>query len=913
MAKARYAIGIDLGTTNCSLAYVDLEAASAPRPLLLSIPQWEGEGQLGSSLKLPSFVWFMPKSMVKQNTRQLPWSSPTERVHLVLGREAKFRALKEPDRVAFAAKSWLSVGAPSTRQAAILPWGSASLSGDERLSPLAVQKLLLQHMANAWNAQFAAGDDPQPFHEQHIVITVPASFDDLAQGLTLDAARQAGYPADVELLEEPQAAFYDWFGHHPEIKNQRGEKLVLVCDIGGGTSDFTLLRIAAGGEKITRLRVSEHLLLGGDNIDLALAENLRERLVGATEAPRQAWQLLVGQARQLKEDVLTQQGPADELFHVSLPSGSDLFAAYASTSISRGELQDLILGGFFPKVGSNDTPHRPQAGLRNFGLPFVQDTAITRHLAAFLRSQKVDALLCAGGSLTPLFLQEHIREVLQSWQADHEIERCDHPEPDLAIARGAAWYAWQRYHGSSLVENRYPRSLYVELSGNDGRLHYLCLVPRGQARAELVRLAPPGLYLRVGQPVMFRLYSSLEDPMPAPELLLSWHALPPMTTAVAPKNGQNKSGLVPVALEAQIRETGVFELSCRSLEDDSQSWRLNFALESTESENSTFEDESLAAASTEARVAPDKIKQAVQLLQKAFAKGSVVVEGLRVEALPRQLEDILGLPREEWPLSTLRQLWDPLQESMHRRQKSAEHESAWLYLAGFCLRPGWGSPRDPERIRQLWSLFDHGWNKVYADDRRLENQWWLMWRRVAGGLDPTQQSRILDKLLPQLRKDGSTSPEMIRLAAALERASMDKRLQTGRVLAQQISSGQKDLLEPRIWSLARISSRFPLSAGPEAVVPAHAVEEWSDLLKALPWPAKSYQRLGLFYQLAGRMRGEKALDIDPSYRQDFLERLKQNGADAEVLESLQKVQKRTAALNQQLFGESLPSGFVLHS
>lgn len=940
MAKARYAIGIDLGTTNCTLAYVDLEANAAPRPELLSIPQWEGEGQLGSSTKLPSFVWFMPKALVKREERRLPWHATDARVQLVLGREAKFRALKEPDRVAFAAKSWLSVGAPSTRQAKILPWGSASLTGEERLSPVGVQKLLLEHMAAAWNVQFALGDDPQPLHEQHLVITVPASFDDLAQTLTLDAAAQAGFPASTELLEEPQAAFYDWFSLAAKQLSGAAEKLVLVCDIGGGTSDFTLLRVEKDGSKISRLRVSEHLLLGGDNIDLSLAEHFRQQLLGSAEAPRSAWQLLLAQARQLKEEVLSQSKDASEneassqgeetLYHVSLPTSQtqNLFGSYASASISRRALKNLIIEGFFPAVEATAKPRRPETGLRSFGLPFVQDTAVTRHLAAFLQGTKIDALLCAGGSLAPTFLQRHLCDVLQSWQPQHPIELLDHSEPDLAIARGAAWYGWQRYHGTQLVESRYPRSLYLELASEEdpASQRYLCLVPRGQPRSEIARLEVPGLglHLRVGQVVSFRLFSSLDEALPPSEALAlreplpSWQALPTMTTEISlgtsAKAGAGKQALVPVALEALVRETGVLELSCRSLTDPDQSWRLSFALEGAEAAMPSAQEER-AVSGLELRdpaSEPTRIKAAIELLQKAFGKAGGN-DGIKPEQLPKQLEELLGSPRDKWPLATLRQLWEPLREGMHRRQRSAEHESSWLYLAGFCLRPGWGAPRDPERIKQLWPLFDHGWNKAFPEDRRLENQWWLLWRRVAGGLNAQQQSRILDKLLPQLRKDGGASPEMIRLAAALERAPMDKKLQTGRVFAQQISSGQKDLLDARIWSLARISSRYPLAAGPEAVVPPHAVEEWADLLKALPWPAKTYQRLGLFYQLAGRLRGEKALDIDPAYREDFLERLKQSGAEAEALAALTEVQKRTVALDQQLFGESLPAGLVLRS
>jgi molecular chaperone DnaK (HSP70) len=904
MASPRFAIGIDLGTTNCSLAYVPLDLIN-PEVQLLPIPQWEGENQIISDVRLPSFAWILPKSLIKQQTRHMPWHGAEDRITTVLGREAKFRALAEADRVAFAAKSWMSVGALSTRQAPILPWGSAVLVGDERLSPVTIQSLLLSHLRDAWNASFAS---EAPFHEQRIVITVPASFDDVAQRLTLEAAKLAAYPESLELLEEPQAAFYDWYALLPHPEHLKTQKIA-VCDVGGGTCDFTLLSVQgqiSGEPHIDRLRVSEHLLLGGDNIDLALAEALKLRM-GVGELPRHSWHLLLAQSRSLKEEVLSHEGEADAIFHVSVPlQAQQLFGNHASASITRAEIQTLLIEGFFPRVSSDSKPEKTKNALRSFGLPYVQDTAITRHLAAFLQGTEIDALLCAGGTLMPRFLRRHLQTVLESWQVGKAVPLLEQPHPDLAIARGAAWYAWQRHKGQTLVTSHFPRSVFLELGTDSGQNHYLCLIPRGHARGQVARLEPEGLHLRVGQAVSFHLYSTLEAASLVQHPDPDWQALPPLTLELKAQQAKDqKAQLVPVALEALVRETGVLELSCRSLIDSTQSWSLDFALEGPSRPDTAIATGISPSASTLANR-----EQAQSTVRQSFSKNQDS-DSLRVSQLPKRLEDILGLPREDWPVPLLREIWDTLEEGLHRRQKSLEHEASWLYLAGFCLRPGWGAARDPQRVRLLWTLFDHGWNKQFAQDKRLENQWWLLWRRIAGGLDGEQQRKILDRILPTLRKDKDAAAEMIRLAATLEKAPMEKKIQLGRLFTQQLLNGVRDQLDARMWALARLASRYPWAAGPEAVVPAHIVEEWAEQLKALPWPSKSMQKLTLFYQLGGRMRGEPALDIDPDYRRHFIERLETAGIDKSQIEPVRSFQERSSNLDLQLFGEALPSGFVL--
>jgi molecular chaperone DnaK (HSP70) len=891
--QGSYVIGIDLGTTNCSLAFAQRAAGDEQPVELLEIPQWDGEGRLFRDVKLPSFTWILPKPLQKNGSRRLPWHGPEAQVKWVVGREAKAELLKDQGRVIHSAKSWLSVGAGSTRQTAFLPWASAAVGADEKLSPVLVQSAYLEHMKQAWDASQA-----EPFIEQRIVITVPASFDELAQRLTLEAAKQAGFPEGVQLLEEPLAAFHDYWQKDAR-KEQSG--VILICDVGGGTSDFSLLRVEASSSEphMERIKVSDHILLGGDNIDLHLAHQLARKM-GPDELPRSSWALLLSQIRKLKEDVLSASGPAEEEFHVSVPlKPQALLGAYASASITRQELLDSIMEGFFPPVPPEARPEKTAAtGLRSWGLPFAEDTAVTRHLAAFLDGQRIDAVLFAGGTLLPLPLQKHILTVLQSWQPLHPIQHLHYSDPDLAVARGAARYAGLKARASTLVHSPYPQSLYVALQNKEGLEQLICLIPRGWPRETPAVLQIPGLKLRLGSEVVFRLYASSDgigDTIGGDAPTEARLRPLPLVSTMLDKGAAE----IPISLQAIVRETGLLQLHCRAEDDSGRNWLLDFTIEGqsdSSTETSTAQD---------AKV-PPRFAEAEKAIKAHFSKQGVPAG---VSSLPKFLEEILG-PRSEWNMPTLRAMWPAVAEAMFRRQKDVDGEAAWLYLAGFCLRPGFGASRDSERMQSLWRIFDQGYSKGAAE-KKLEEQWYLLWRRVAGGLNRAQQNRIMDRILPAIRKIGEAGPEMIRLAASLERADAARRIQLGRTLLQQIASGNKDQLDARIWALARVSSRYPLYAGPEAVLPIAMIEEWAEQLKPLPLRSRAWQKLSLFYSWAGRRRGDVLMDLDEPWRAHFIERLREAGADPADIEAVASPQGRDQQFLQEMFGESLPLGLVI--
>ncbi|MCX6130131.1 MAG: hypothetical protein NTX25_13830, partial [Proteobacteria bacterium] len=419
------------------------------------------------------------------------------------------------------------------------------------------------------------------------------------------------------------------------------------------------------------------------------------------------------------------------------------------------------------------------------------------------------------------------------------LQLLSHASPDLAIARGAAYFAGLTQQSSARVQSPSPQSLYLSLEQADGQLLYFCLIPRAWPREKPARLELPGLRLRLGQDVGFRLFASndAKGDHIAKEVPYhsSWRALPQLSTRLQHNSRQAKE--IPVSLEAIIRETGLLELRCLADDDSGLSWLLDFSLET----------EAPLSLQIGSQTSPIDAKQwlAVEnLLDKSFGN---LGNPSGISSLTRQIEEIIG-KREDWTIPTLRALWKPLSEAMFRRQRDTDTESAWYYLAGYALRPGFGSSLDGERIQSLWRLFDSGplKNKM---DKKLEAQWYLMWRRVAGGLNRAQQNRLLDRILPQLRKEAEAGPELIRLAACLERADSNKRIQVGRALLQHIG--------------------------------------------------------------AGRRRGEILTDLDEAWRQHFVERLKEAKASDELIRPVLEPIASDEHLLRELFGESLPLGLIL--
>src|SRR5579863_2706639 len=479
-------IGIDLGTTNSALAYVAETAGSPDYPEIkvLEIPQYVAPAQIEPRRTLPSFLFLGDQTYVGAYAREQGALVPTKTVH--------------------SAKSWLS-NPEVDRTAKILPWDAQE--GGRVLSPVEVSTRILKHLADAW--QKAQGS---PLAAHNVVLTVPASFDEEARELTVIAAREAGFEK-LTLIEEPAAAFYSWIANDltRSQKSLFDGQTVLVCDVGGGTSDFTLIRVAREGDRIdfTRTAVGKHLLLGGDNLDLTLAW-LVESKIGKALSLRQRSGLR-RQCAAAKERLLADPTLSSAEITV-LGGGSSLVGGTLKTEILREEVLELALDGFLPMCELADRPKEEERTVfRELGLPYVSDPAVTRHLAAFLASAGdavPDAILFNGGFFIPEILRQRVADVLEHWYGRRPLI-LDNRDLDLAVAVGAAYYSYVRSTGQRLlVRGGLPRAYFIGLGGDGEQLRTLCLVPRGSEEGSSVEIDPGNLQLVANKAVSFRLYSS---------------------------------------------------------------------------------------------------------------------------------------------------------------------------------------------------------------------------------------------------------------------------------------------------------------------------------------------------------------------------------------------------------------------
>ena len=924
----RFIIGIDLGTTNCALAYIDTSSREG-QAQILEIPQWDYEGSIVKATTLPSFYYLPPKAEWKRG--QLTWPvppaaapEPVEAQDYAVGRIARLKSSQVPGRVIHAAKSWLChAGVDPT--ARILPWHIGDLVGEECRSPVEVSAAYLLHLRRTWNDSNHAADPASRFELQDVIITVPASFDEVAQRLTLAAAELAGYnQTRLRLLEEPQAAFYHWLAC--ARKRRRATQVqgnVLILDVGGGTSDFSLFNVtpptaATDAPRIERTAVSDHVLLGGDNIDLSLAHRLEERLVGVgKKLSSRQWAQLVFATRQLKEKALadsdvTLARDCPDL-HVSIAGdGASLFATAMTASISQKEILELVLGGFFPQVERTAQPQRPRSALLQLGLPYAHDSALTKHLAAFLRGQDVDAVLFTGGTLKPAAIQELLLEQITSWQG-RRPEALAHDDMELAVALGAAAYGAALRRPQDRILGGYPRSLYLVVG--DGELRQLlCIVPQGFDGVTPLAITDLGLKLRTGHPVRFQIMSSNRRSHDQSGDLVAFdatafHPLPPLDTRLESSlNGD--AGLVDVRLEGVLASTGLFHLYCIQHGGSSnQRWQLNFNTRATRAASAAPCAE--AAATTPAVcVASAKTRAVQDIIASYYGKkkpGSLDI--MPAKNLVRELEGILDQPRDDWATPFLRALWPTLEEGITRRSRSVGHEATWLYLAGFILRPGYGYELDEWRLAALWRVFELG--LAFPKEKQIEEQWWLMWRRVAGGLNKIQQERIFDRIFPALRKNAASSGELYMLAGSLERIDMGQKIRLGQQLVQQIVGGRQQFVNQRMWALARIASRVPLYGGAEAIVRPEVVGAWFRELRSLKRQDPAFGKLALFLSQAGRMVLDREFDLAEPLRAEFLQHLTLTFASAEQTRVVREFVAVDSAARTLLFGESLPAGLVL--
>ena len=964
--RARYLIGIDLGTTNSAVAYVDTRAAD-PRVRVFEVAQLVAPGEVAARRQLPSFVYLAGELDLAPHETALPWrpvakidrdpqAAVTTDVRPVVGELARNQGARMASRMIASAKSWLCHPGVD-RQAPILPWGD---SEGPKLSPVAAQALILGHIREAW-------DHAMPdaaFGDQEVLVTVPASFDEAARELTLQAAARAGYPP-VVLLEEPQAAFYAWIDARSAGGDHRlaaGDR-VLVFDVGGGTTDFTLIDV--GDDGFTRTAVGDHVLLGGDNLDLTLGKLVEQRLVARTGKKLDAlqWHGLVHACRLAKETLLGDD-PPDAAPIVVQSRGAKLIGGALRDEVTRAELDTVLFDGFFPLVASDAPLVRGRGGLQEFGLPYASDPAVTRHLAAFLSrhaggGSTISAVLFNGGAMTPRSLRARVIEQIGAWQGAQPRE-LPTAMPELAVAQGAAYYGLVRRGLAIRIKGGTPRAFYIGVdTGGDVRTA-LCLAPPGLEDGARVQLARD-FQLVTNRPVSFRLYSS-SSRSDAPGALVPVGDGRPETIderseamggagGNAPRGNDERSeamgggdpagsaggaggnaprgndgsdllelppivtvlrargrGEVTVRLEVHITELGALEIYCVEPAGagaaPAETWKLAFDMRSGGS----------AAAPEAAAEAPPRIDEAKARIVRAFQAG----DGLAT--LTRDLETLLEARRDDWPVTTTRALFDALVEIAAERKRSGDHEQRWLNLAGFLLRPGTGAPLDTWRSRVMWGVFNESLAHPKSEPGKLA--WWITWRRIAGGLAKGQQDQIYDRiaklLLPnplQAKKLTDAKPskqelaEMWRAVASLERLPIHNKLKLGDELMRrlEVRKGREDSVH--LWALSRVGARVPLYGPLNAVIAPARIQDWLAQLCAWDWPEPDKAAFPLA-QL-GRRTGDRTRDLDDATRARLaaVVRAMPGGERAAVL--VEQVVDLEAREERVALGDTLPAGLKL--
>lgn len=875
--EARYCIGIDLGTTNCVLAFVDTEA-EIRRVEVFSVPQWVDLDVHESRTTLPSFHYTLTESEAAARhavndtsenrtgdaNRGLP-SYLVDPASVCVGEFARVAGAAHPGRLIASAKSWLSHEGVD-RTADLLPWHG---DGDvEKRSPMAASAAYLSYLRAAW-------DDAHPEHpmaSQDVVITLPASFDEVARELTVAAAAHAGLPR-IHLIEEPQAAFYAWLDRHTEdwTTRVRVGQLILVCDIGGGTTDLTLIRVRAAGSasesgsgkngssengssetrandldvqnaavQFHRVAVGKHLILGGDNLDLAIAKAAESQL--AEPLPARRWQRLVAGARVVKELMLSLDRPESTTINLA-GEGSSLIGDSISLSVTGEQIDSILLDGFFPDVPLDATVLGGQSGFQELGLPYAADPAITTHLAEFLRahretgrddvsidSDRVDLVLFNGGVLRSPAIQQRLIGCLSRWFAgndpDWQPETLQSPRLDLAVAQGAAYYSLVRRGEGVRIAANLARTYFMQMSQSPPLA--VCIIPADAQAGQNYRIDSLPMSLRIGAPVSFPLWVSSTRLADRPGDVIEIDGkemlpLPPIHTALKDRRRRDQSTL-EIVIETQLTEIGTINVYCVETQQ-TRRWKLDFDIRATlETDRQSHDGGGEASGIVDVETLDACVHEIQSVYINAFEKPSKLVKRLQSAAEQR---------RDDWPPVLLRGIWKSLIDVEPQRRRSPAHESRWLNLLGYSLRPGYGVAVDDWRTSQTWRLL---FGKIAHDDVQTRTESFVLWRRIAGGLTDGQQAQLANLLRRNLvsgdgRPDVAEASEAWRLVGSLERLPIQEKLDFCRAGLNQLQRKKARPLFPALlWSIGRIATRTP-AYGPSNLV--IGVRDTSEILRRL--------------------------------------------------------------------------------
>lgn len=910
----RFVVGIDLGTTNSAVAYIDM-LQHGFKATTFAIPQLVAPGTVETRDSLPSFHYEPASGEFSNESIALPWSGAQSAFVGLLARE---HGAASPGRLAVSAKSWLSHRGVD-RKANLLPWHGAS--DITKLSPSETSRRYLEHIRQAWDH----AHPDHPLAEQDLVLTVPASFDEVARELTVEAARNAGLPK-LCLQEEPQAAFYAWINKNKSSHEMQPGQSILVCDIGGGTTDLTLIKTETSkkDDSLTyrRIAVGEHLLLGGDNLDLALAHHVEQKMGGGKLSPA-IWSVLVRRCQQAKENLLQPNSPDQHM--INLPTrGRSVVGSSRQVELTKAETVKQLVDGFLPESGANECPETRQSGFQEFGLPYAPDAAISRYVIAFLNEHdhvRPDFILFNGGFFESPILRERLLHVLNK-ALNWTPQELHADRLDLAVAYGAAEYGRVRRGQGTRITGGLARSYYLGISQDNGETTAVCLLPAGMEEGETVQLTQREFRLKIRQPVEFPLYTSSirttdlsGDLLPIDEE--SMRPMPPIRTIISSGKKKKTADSVLVQLHAKLTEIGTIEVWLAE-KDGNREWRLQFdARAATQTERAVEEDQGNRAGLVDESMVAASVKVIKSVLGPNRSQPP--------EKLLSQLEDASEMKRSHWPPALLRRWFEETLPFSEVRQVSPVLEARWLNLLSYALRPGYGFAADDWRVANAWSMRQSGVMNHRNEMCRAE--WWILWRRMAGGLNENQQLELANPLIKQWnsrihnpavkRSTKATgflfgdheSAEVWRLLGSLERLPSEKKEQLGELILRWIDrKGERISNGAAVWALGRIGARVPAYGPLNTVIPADTAAKWAEQLTKLP--EKTRETAFALMHLA-RFTDDRYRDLPDVTRKNVLEWMSVQKSAARLTTLVKDGGTLDSEEQDRAFGETLPPGLHL--
>ncbi|EIU6778310.1 hsp70 family protein [Vibrio parahaemolyticus] len=932
MASPRFLVGIDLGTTNTVVAYCEItDNLEQSEVSLFDIDQLIGPGEVVRKPLLPSFRYHPAVGQISPSDLTLPWDNEPvagDINNVIVGEWARELGAKVEGRQVSSAKSWLSHQAVD-RNSDILPWAGAQ--DVDKVSPVIASASYLNHIRQAWNYRHPSNK----LEDQDVVVTVPASFDETARKLTLEAAELAGLKKIV-LLEEPQAVCYDWYARHQQTSADelKDLPLILVCDVGGGTTDLSLIEAKFTHDDLAldRIGVGEHLMLGGDNLDLALAHLAESRFSQNKKLTAASLTKLIQQTRKAKENLLSTSAP-DEVKITMLGSGSKLLGGTKSITLSKQEVHQIALDGFFPLSDFSEVPDKRRSAVVEFGLPYVADPAVSKHVAEFLtQHQQVSraalgieddkqnaipvGLLLNGGVFNSDLVTERVTTLLSDWRGA-PVTVLDNPHPDWSVALGAVAFGKARRGAQLKIGGGAARSYFLHLQEKNKMGKALCLLAKGTEEGHEIRLSGRRFSLTLGEPVRFNLLTSTHDTLTNNTAIQNgvmvdvdpdlFAPLPPYITTLEGEGAElqaNQKERVEVQLACQLTEVGTLKMECVSAEDDKKRWELEFEVRNKQ----TDEGEKI-------QLHP-RLNECKELIARLYSGNKKSAEGKEIKTLAKDLEKKLG-KRDEWDFTTLRQLFDTFAQGRKRRRRSEQHEKNWLRLAGFALRPGFGDPTDSWRIEQVWGLYQQN---IQFKNHQGWTDWWVFWRRIAGGLSQEQQETILADIAKYLHPGAMKNPQsakaaqemgyesMVRLSASLEHLEVeDKVLLATWFLSKAINQNQFE--QAHWWAMGRLASRTPLYGSQHNVIPREQAEQWLPKLLEQNWLKEPM--IAFAAVMICRKTGDRLFDISDDYREQVLTKLKQSKVPESWVSLVEEVKELSESESKRVFGDALPSGLTL--